>query len=88
MSKDELEAQHKRKEFISIQRLAIKKADEDGFSKGMEKGMEKGLEQGLEKGLEKGILTVARNLLDILDNKTMSLKTGLDIMSIQKLRDR
>ena len=50
MSKDELEAQHKRKEFISIQRLAILKADEDGFEKGLEKGLEKGIEQGIEQG--------------------------------------
>jgi predicted transposase/invertase (TIGR01784 family) len=84
MSKDELEAQHKRKEFISIQRLAIKKADEDGFSKGMEKG----LEQGLEKGLEKGMLTVAKNSISQgLDNQTISLITNLDIPTIQKLRD-
>jgi len=34
-SKDELEVQHKRKEFISIQRLAILKADTDEFNKGM-----------------------------------------------------
>jgi len=55
MSKEELEALHKRKEFISIQRLAILKADEDGFEKGLEKGLEQGLEKGMEQGLEKGL---------------------------------
>ena len=55
MTKEELESQHKRKEFISIQKLAVLKADEDGFEKGLEKGMEKGLEKGLEKGMEKGL---------------------------------
>lgn len=40
--KDELEAQHKRKEFISIQRLALMKADTDGFSRGIEQGIEQG----------------------------------------------
>jgi len=75
MSKDELEAQHKRKEFISIQKLALLKADEDGFEKGLEQGLEQGLEKGIEQGLEKGIeqgkelgkkeekLEIARNLL-------------------------
>ena len=70
LSKDELEAQHKRKEFISIQRLALMKADKDGF----------------EKGLEQGILNVAKNLLDVLDDETISLKTGLSIEIISSLR--
>ena len=55
LSKDELEAQHKRKEFISIQKLAIMKAKDDGFDSGLEQGLEKGLEQGLKQGIEKGI---------------------------------
>lgn len=63
MSKDELEAQHKRKEFISIQKLAVLKADEDGFEKGMEKGLAKGLEQGIEKGIEKGKEVAKKELI-------------------------
>jgi len=55
LSKEELEAQYKRKEFISIQKSAIMKADKDGFNKGLSKGIEKGIEQGIEKGIEKGI---------------------------------
>lgn len=50
LSKDELEAQHKRKEFISIQKLAIMKADNDGFDRGLERGIEKGIEKGIEQG--------------------------------------
>jgi len=38
LTKDELEAQYKRKEFISIQKLAILKAKEDGLALGIEKG--------------------------------------------------
>ena len=34
--------QHKRKEFISIQKLAILKAKEDGLEKGLEKGLKEG----------------------------------------------
>ncbi|MDO8455198.1 MAG: Rpn family recombination-promoting nuclease/putative transposase [Sulfurimonas sp.] len=78
MTKDELEVQHKRKEFISIQKLAILKADEDGFERGVERGIEKGIEQ--EK------INIAKNLLDVLDNKTISLKTGLDEFFIESLR--
>lgn len=74
LNKEELEAQHKRKEFISIQKLAVLKADEDGFEKGMEKGMEK-------RNIE-----IAKNLLDILDDATIALKTGLNIDTVNKLR--
>ncbi len=42
LNREELEAQHKRKEFISIQRLALMKADTDGFSRGIEQGIEQG----------------------------------------------
>jgi len=55
MTPEELEAQYKRREFISIQKLALLKADEDGFQKGLTRGLEKGLQQGLEQGLEKGL---------------------------------
>jgi len=48
MSKEELEAQHKRKEFIYIQKNSVELAEETG----MEKGMEKGIEQGIEKGIK------------------------------------
>ena len=66
LSLDELESQHKRKEFISIQKLAVHKAKTDG--------------------LEQGILKVAKNLLDILDNKTIALKTGLSEEEVELLR--
>ena len=87
MSKDELEAQHKRKEFISIQKLAVLKADEDGFEKGMEKGIEKGMEKGIEKGEYDKSIQIAKNLLDILDDETIALKIGLSVEEIKKLRD-
>ncbi|MCF6234931.1 MAG: Rpn family recombination-promoting nuclease/putative transposase [Gammaproteobacteria bacterium] len=51
MSLEELEAQHKRKEFIYIQKSSLELAEEQGMEKGMEKGMQKGREE------------IARNLL-------------------------
>jgi len=54
LTKDELEAQYKRKEFISIQKLALMKADKDGFVKGVARGREEGERQ---KALE-----IAKNL--------------------------
>ena len=67
--------------------MALKEFDEINALKTAEqKGYAKGEQKGIEKGIEKGIIDVAKNLLDILDNETISLKTGLDIEYIQTLR--
>jgi len=91
LTKDELEAQHKRKEFISIQRLALMKAKNDGIKQGIEQGIEKGIEQGIEKGIEQGAkdktLEIAKNaILQGVDNKTIMLITNLLEDEIEKLR--
>jgi len=72
----------------------LKKGLEQGIEKGIEQGIEKGIEQGIEQGIEKGIekgklkekLKIAQNLLDILDNETIAMKTGLSVEEIEKLR--
>ena len=62
MSADELEAQHKRRDFIILQRDALTKARSDGEQAGLAKGMEIGVEQGIEQGIEQGRLA-ERNAL-------------------------
>lgn len=57
---------------------AINKAERDGI--------EKGIEQGIKQGENIKTLEIAKNLLDVLDNETIALKTGLTIEEIQKLR--
>ncbi|MGL5153174.1 MAG: hypothetical protein ACRC7N_21655 [Clostridium sp.] len=37
---------------------------------------------------ERKAVEIARNLLDVLDNETIALKTGLDIKEIKDLRDK
>lgn len=37
---------------------------------------------------ERKAVEIARNLLDVLDNETIALKTGLDIEEIKDLRDK
>ena len=51
----------------------------------LERDREK-LEEGREEGREEGIKEVAIKLLDILDDKTISEKTDLDIEIVRKLR--
>ena len=43
------------------------------------KGIEKGLKKGREEGKKEEKIAIAKNLLDILDNETIALKTGLTI---------
>ena len=54
--------------------------------KGIKKGLELGREQGKEEGERNKAIEIAKNLLDVLDDKTTSLKTGLTIKQIKALR--
>ncbi|WP_315081040.1 hypothetical protein [uncultured Clostridium sp.] len=47
---------------------------------------QKGKEEGREEGIKQGKLEIAKNLLDILDNKTISEKTGLTEKEVDALR--
>ncbi len=54
--------------------------------KGKEVGIQEGKEVGIQEGMKKEKIKIARNLLDVLDDETISLKTGLSIDEIKKLR--
>lgn len=47
---------------------------------------QEGKEEGIQEGEYKKSLEIAKNLLDVLDKETISLKTGLSIEEIEKLR--
>lgn len=47
---------------------------------------EKGIQKGIEEGEKNKALEIAKNLLDVLDNETIAVKTGLTIEEIQKIR--
>ena len=51
-----------------------------------ETGMEEGIKEGMEKGEKKKALEIAKSLLDILDNETIAIKTGLKIEEVENLR--
>ena len=50
------------------------------------KGIEKGRKEGIEEGIQQEKVEIAKNILDVLDDETISLKTGLTIEKIQQLR--
>ncbi|MBN1064979.1 Rpn family recombination-promoting nuclease/putative transposase [Clostridium botulinum] len=52
----------------------------------LNKAREEGIEQGIKEGQYKEKINIAKKLLDILDNETIAIKTGLTIDKIQKLR--
>ncbi len=53
----------------------------------LQKGIKIGIEQGIEQGKEEEKVEIAQNLLDILDDETIALKTGLDIEEVRRIRD-
>lgn len=78
MSKEELEAQFKRHDFIYLQKNSIEFALKQGRKEGKEKGKEEGRK---EKTIE-----VAKTLLSLEDDiEKISMVTGLTIEEIKKL---
>lgn len=94
LSREELELQHRRHDFIYLQKGSVLKGHADGLAKGFEMGIEKGIEQGIAQGIEKGIeqgiktaqLKMAQKLLPLMDNAAIAELTGLTEQDIQALR--
>ena len=96
----ERERYEKRFESLLEQNSLIANAERKGLQKGLEKGLQKGIEKGLQKGIEKGKkeglkegakkekILIAKNLLDVLDDETISNKTGLSLKEIKELRNK
>ncbi|MBU3138149.1 Rpn family recombination-promoting nuclease/putative transposase [Clostridium gasigenes] len=53
---------------------------------GKEEGREEGRQEGKEQGREEEKIKIAKKLLDVLDNETIALKTGLTVEFIESLR--
>jgi predicted transposase/invertase (TIGR01784 family) len=92
---DVIEGAFERAEF-----LKLPKAEQDKYHKNLkvyrdlmnslETAKKEGIEEGIEKGIEQGIqqrsLEIAKSLLNILDNETIALKTGLMLEEVETLR--
>ncbi len=52
----------------------------------LREGRKEGRKEGIEKGKKEEKIKIAKNLLDILDIETISLKTGLSIEEIKSLK--
>ena len=65
---------------------ALNKGRQEGIKQGIKEGKEQGIKEGIKEGSQKKAIEIAKNLLDVLDNETISLKTGLSLDEIEKLR--
>ena len=52
------------------------------------KGLQKGIQKGLKEGENRKAIEIAINLLDILDDETISKKTGLSLEEIKELKTK
>ena len=66
--------------------MAIKTAERRGKRRGENRGREKGIKEGIKEGEKQKAIAIAKNLLDILDNQTISKKTGLTMEEVEELR--
>jgi predicted transposase/invertase (TIGR01784 family) len=78
LSREELEEQEKKEMFIYDQQGMMLLAEREG--------LERGLERGLQEGRKAKAIEIARQLLNILDDETISQTTGLTLEEIQNLR--
>lgn len=64
------------------------KAEKEGLQKGLEQGVEQGIEQGLQQGDLNRKIKSAKNLLPILDDKTIASTMELDIEVVKNLEKK
>lgn len=79
LSEEELDIQHKKKDWIYIQKSSIEFATRTGLEQGISQGLAKGLEQGIEQGIEQGEW---KEKLKIIENAE---RLGLPMQTIMEL---
>ena len=72
---------------MTVEQIREKYYTQKGEEKGRKEGIKEGRKEGIKEGEGNKTIEIARNLLDILDNETISLKTGLSIAEVEKLRN-
>ncbi|MEQ8999207.1 MAG: Rpn family recombination-promoting nuclease/putative transposase, partial [Coleofasciculus sp. B1-GNL1-01] len=82
LTREELEALEQREMYIHDQRNAIKLA----LRQGVEQGMERGIQVGREQGIQESKVEMARKMIGVLDEQTISQITGLSLEEVRRLR--
>ncbi len=81
LTKEELELQEKRYDYIRLQKGSIALARKQGLEQGLEQGRKEG-----EAKVKEARKKIAISLLEILDDQTIAEKTGLSVEEIKALR--
>ena len=87
LNPQELADLEEREMFILDQQGVLLKGIEKGIAQGREQGIAEGREEGLALEMREKALEIARPLLNVLDNQTISQTTGLSVEDIQNLRE-
>ncbi|MEQ9369510.1 MAG: Rpn family recombination-promoting nuclease/putative transposase [Coleofasciculus chthonoplastes F3-SA18-01] len=82
LTREELEALEQREMYIHDQRNAIKLA----LRQGIQVGREQGIQVGREQGIQESKLEMARKMLGVVDEDTISQITGLSLEEVRRLR--
>ena len=77
------------KEVSEVSEYIYTKGKDEGIREGKKEGIREGKKEGKKEGIQEGRnkekIELARNLLDVLDIKTISLKTGLSIEKVESI---
>ena len=84
--KEQREIYEMRSKILKDKVSALNEVERKGIEQGIKQGMKQGIKQGMEEGKRQRTIELAKNLLDVLDNETISLKTGLSIDEVEDLR--
>ena len=88
LSDSERDEYERYKEDLHYQASMFDSSYGEGFVKGKKEGIEKGKIDGKIEGEKQAKIEIAKNLLDILDIDTISIKTGLSIEEIEELKSK
>lgn len=89
LSEEELEIQHKKKDWIYMQKSSIELATKTGLKQGIEQGLQQGIEQGIEQGEMNAKIAMVLNAKQLgLSNVIIKGLTGLGEDEIQKILNK
>ena len=73
---------------VSSNAFILEEMKEEAEKRGLKIGIEEGIKQGIEQGEKNSRVHIAKNLLDILEDEIIAIKTGLSIEEVRNLRNQ
>lgn len=73
---------------VSSNAFILEEMKEEAEKRGLKIGIEEGIKQGIEQGEKNSRVHIAKNLLDVLEDEIIAIKTGLSIEEVRNLRNQ